>query len=54
MSQVTARLLIVDDEGAQMRALTDTLAVEGYTSEGFTSAREALGRSCGRVTSICC
>jgi two-component system, sensor histidine kinase and response regulator len=42
MSQVTARLLIVDDEGAQMRALTDTLGLEGYTIEGFTSAREAL------------
>ena len=42
MSQVTARLLVVDDEGAQMRALTDTLGLEGYTIEGFTSAREAL------------
>jgi len=42
MSQATARLLIVDDEGAQMRALTDTLGMEGYAIEGFTSAREAL------------
>jgi signal transduction histidine kinase len=38
-----ARLLIVDDEAAQMRALCDTLAQEGYSTHGFTSAREALG-----------
>lgn len=37
-----ARLLIVDDEVAQMRALTDTLAVEGYATEGFSSAKQAL------------
>ena len=36
------RLLIVDDEAAQMRALCDTLALEGYTTRGFSSAREAL------------
>ena len=36
------RLLIVDDEVAQMRALCDTLALEGYTTRGFSSAREAL------------
>jgi two-component system, sensor histidine kinase and response regulator len=35
-------LLIVDDEAAQMRALCDTLALEGYTTRGFSSAREAL------------
>jgi hypothetical protein len=36
------KLLIVDDEAAQMRALCDTLALEGYTTRGFSSAREAL------------
>ena len=43
MTQVAARLLIVDDELAQMRALCDTLGVEGYDTVGFSSAREALG-----------
>jgi len=42
MTQVTARLLIVDDESAQMRALCDTLGVEGYATQGFSSARQAL------------
>ena len=43
MSEGTeGRLLIVDDEAAQMRALCDTLALEGYTTRGFSSAREAL------------
>jgi two-component system, sensor histidine kinase and response regulator len=37
-----ARLLIVDDEQAQMRALCDTLGVEGYRARGYASAREAL------------
>ena len=37
-----ARLLIVDDESAQMRALCDTLGVEGYATRGYSSAREAL------------
>jgi two-component system sensor histidine kinase/response regulator len=37
-----ARLLIVDDEKAQMRALCDTLQLEGYSTTGFHSAREAL------------
>ena len=36
------RLLIVDDEAAQMRALTDTLGFEGYATVGFASARAAL------------
>ncbi len=36
------RLLIVDDEIAQMRALCDTLQMEGYTTQGFGSARQAL------------
>ena len=35
-------LLIVDDETAQMRALCDTLALEGYTTRGFNLAKEAL------------
>jgi signal transduction histidine kinase len=37
-----ARLLIVDDESAQMRALCDTLSVEGYVTHGFSSAQKAL------------
>jgi two-component system, sensor histidine kinase and response regulator len=39
---IRARLLIVDDEAAQMKALCDTLALEGYATRGFTSATEAL------------
>jgi signal transduction histidine kinase len=38
-----ARLLIVDDEVANMRALCDTLGGAGYETSGFTSPREALG-----------
>jgi two-component system sensor histidine kinase/response regulator len=37
-----ARLLIVDDEAAQLRALCDTLQLEGYTTQGYGSARQAL------------
>jgi two-component system sensor histidine kinase/response regulator len=37
-----ARLLIVDDEAAQLRALCDTLQLEGYATQGFGSGREAL------------
>ncbi len=37
-----ARLLIVDDEAAQLRALCDTLQREGYVTEGFSSATQAL------------
>jgi two-component system, sensor histidine kinase and response regulator len=37
-----ARLLIVDDEAAQLRALCDTLQLEGYVTAGFSSARQAL------------
>ncbi|MGH8516334.1 MAG: sensor histidine kinase [Panacagrimonas sp.] len=36
------RLLIVDDEAAQMTALCDTLEDQGYVTTGFTSAKEAL------------
>jgi hypothetical protein len=37
-----ARLLIVDDESAQMNALCQTLADAGYAATGFTSANKAL------------
>jgi signal transduction histidine kinase/CheY-like chemotaxis protein len=37
-----ARLLIVDDEAAQMRALCDTLEQEGFVTRGFTSGLEAV------------
>lgn len=37
-----ARLLIVDDETAQLRALCDTLRLEGYVTRGFGSGQEAL------------
>ena len=36
------KLLIVDDESAQMEALCDTLETEGYSVSGFTSAAAAL------------
>jgi two-component system sensor histidine kinase/response regulator len=42
VTRTAARLLIVDDESAQMRALCDTLSVEGYVTRGFSSARDAL------------
>src|SRR5436190_22216781 len=42
VSAPAARLLIVDDEAAHMRALCDTLEREGYVTRGFTSGREAL------------
>jgi two-component system sensor histidine kinase/response regulator len=38
-----ARLLIVDDEAAQLRALCDTLQIEGYVTQGFSSGQQALG-----------
>lgn len=41
-ASTAARLLIVDDEAAQMRALCDTLGLEGYATQGFSSARHAL------------
>jgi CheY-like chemotaxis protein len=37
-----ARLLVVDDEPAQMKALCHTLEHEGYSASGFTSALQAL------------
>jgi hypothetical protein len=36
------RLLIVDDEAAQMKALCDTLTEHGYAPSGFTSPTKAL------------
>src|SRR5512146_2376251 len=39
-----ARLLIVDDEVAQLRALCDTLELEGYAPSGFSSPSDALSR----------
>lgn len=39
---VAARLLIVDDEAAQLRALCDILGQEGYVTRGFAGGREAL------------
>ena len=36
------RLLIVDDEAAQLRALCDTLQLEGYATQGFESGQQAL------------
>src|SRR5258708_3461954 len=37
-----AKLLIVDDEATLMTALCNTLQDQGYTTTGFTSAKEAL------------
>jgi two-component system, sensor histidine kinase and response regulator len=36
------RLLVVDDEAAQMKALCNTLEMEGYATTGYSSARQAL------------
>ena len=41
-TQARARLLIVDDEAAQMRALCDTLEEAGYVTCGFSSGLEAV------------
>jgi hypothetical protein len=42
MSRGTPRLLIVDDENRQMHALCDALGMEGYETQGFSSAHDAL------------
>src|SRR3954468_4055591 len=42
MPDPLAKLLIVDDETAQMTALCKTLELEHYQTVGFSSAREAL------------
>jgi two-component system sensor histidine kinase/response regulator len=44
MTTSPARLLIVDDEGPQLRALCDTLQLEGYVTTGFSSAQQALAQ----------
>lgn len=41
-TETLARVLIVDDEAAQMKALCNTLEPEGYVTAGFSSASEAL------------
>lgn len=41
-SEAINRLLVVDDEAAQVEALCRTLEDEGYSVEGFTGARAAL------------
>src|SRR6201999_1205141 len=42
MNNPTPRLLIVDDEPVQMRALCETLTIEGFATTGFVSATAAL------------
>jgi two-component system sensor histidine kinase/response regulator len=42
IAPAAAKLLIVDDESTLMTALCNTLELEGYSTTGFTSAREAL------------
>ena len=37
-----AKILIIDDEAAQMKALCDTLQDQGYETVGFSSAKAAL------------
>ena len=39
---MSARLLVVDDEAAQMKALCHTLEVEGYRATGYSSPQAAL------------
>ena len=39
---MNARLLVVDDEVAQMKALCNTLEVEGYRPTGYSSPNQAL------------
>jgi two-component system sensor histidine kinase/response regulator len=40
--QPIARLLVVDDEAAQMKALCDTLSLEDYATVGFSNGLRAL------------
>jgi signal transduction histidine kinase len=42
MQEALARLLIVDDETAQMEALCNTLQTEGYQTTGYSSPRRAV------------
>lgn len=48
----TGRLLIVDDEVAQVTALCRTLRAEGYSTAGFSLASEALSALRGGVFDI--
>jgi signal transduction histidine kinase len=41
-SKPLGHLLIVDDEVAQLKALCETLGLEGYATEGFASPKAAL------------
>lgn len=41
-AEARGRLLIVDDEKAQMQALCDTLRAEGYSAVGYNSAKQAV------------
>jgi hypothetical protein len=43
LATAPARILIVDDEAAQLRALCDTLSDQGYVTTGYVSAKAALG-----------
>lgn len=47
------RLLIVDDETAQMQALCDTLEDQGYEVLGCSHGAAALA-PCGGARSTCC
>ncbi|HOB32401.1 MAG TPA: response regulator, partial [Verrucomicrobiota bacterium] len=40
--RVSARLVVLDDEAAHMRALCDTLREQGYEVSGFATPGEAL------------
>ncbi len=42
MTAARTKLLIVDDEKVHMQALCDTLQQEGFTTNGFTSGKDAL------------
>ena len=42
MPDIKHRILIVDDEVAQMKALCDTLELHGYETMGFNNGQEAL------------
>jgi len=42
MSETKPRILVVDDEAAQMQALCDTLPAQGYDTVGFTDGASAL------------
>ena len=47
-NQPPARILIVDDEVAQMKALCHTLSDQGYETSGFASASAALAELSAR------